>query len=80
MADYKLTAYGVHRLDKNEHIPSTVDSPYWTKYQEWLADGNTPQPADPILPNPLTAEELAEQMIADGTMTRGKIDAIKAGR
>lgn len=28
----------------------------------------------------LTAEELAAQMIKDGTMTRAKIDAIKAAR
>ena len=29
---------------------------------------------------PLTVNELAAQMIADGTMTQAKIDAIKAAR
>jgi len=41
--------------------------------------------AVPPIPKPksagsLSAEELADQMIVDGTMTRAKVDAIKAAR
>ncbi len=30
--------------------------------------------------NPLTADELADQLVIDGTMTRASIDAIKVSR
>ncbi|MEE8598286.1 MAG: hypothetical protein V3S69_01990 [Dehalococcoidales bacterium] len=48
----------------------------------WTFDGSVF--AAPIPPSrveePLTAEELANQMIRDGTMTQAKIDTIKATR
>ena len=53
--------------------------------EEFLADNHpdvlafinrAPDKAGP----PLTVEELAAQMIKDGTMTQAKIDAIKAAR
>ena len=37
-------------------------------------------PPPPKSATPLTAEELAAQMIKDGTMTQAKIDALKAAR
>jgi len=51
----------------------------------WLYDGNnfTAPPLKtrpPKSDGPLLAEELATQMITDGTMTRAKIDSIKAAR
>lgn len=52
----------------------------------WSYDGTsfTAPPPPPLPPPksdaPLTAEELATQMITDGTMTRAKVDAIKARR
>ncbi len=51
----------------------------------WDYDGTVFTAPIPLPPpdrsrEPLTAEELATQMITDGTMTRAKIDAIKVGR
>jgi hypothetical protein len=51
MAIYKLTAYGVLKSGK-EHIGNSLDNPGWREFQRWLADGNTPDPADPEVPLP----------------------------
>lgn len=55
--------------------------------EELLADNDpeivafrTPPPPPPKSAATLTAEELATQMIKDGTMTQAKIEAIKAAR
>ncbi len=65
------------------HVPNSPRNGDYQMVQAWIAEGNTPDPADPApaaSTPPLTAEELASQMIADGTMTQGKIDALKAAR
>ncbi len=57
-----------------------------TPDMEWSYDGRdfaaplAPVPDRPKSELPLTADELATQMITDGTMTRAKIDDIKATR
>jgi hypothetical protein len=50
MAKYKLTATGVRW--GNRHIPNDEDNLDWQEYQEWLAEGNTPDPKDPPPPAP----------------------------
>ena len=37
---------GVLRLADRAWIPSSVTNRDWKDYQEWLADGNTPEPAE----------------------------------
>lgn len=44
---YKLLKQGVRRLADGACIPDAADNSDWRKYQEWLAAGNTPEPADP---------------------------------
>ncbi len=44
--NYKLTDDGVQRLNDGAWIPETTDNRDWVEYQEWIADGNTPLPAD----------------------------------
>lgn len=54
--NYKLASEGVFRLPDMAHIPAHPDNADWRQYQEWLAEGNTPLPADP--PSPPTQDEL----------------------
>lgn len=44
---YKLTqSTSMIRMTDNALIPADAANADWQKYQQWLADGNTPQPAD----------------------------------
>lgn len=49
MADYKLTATrAVFRTSDNAAIPNDPLNSDWRDYQDWLAAGGVPDPADPI--------------------------------
>jgi len=55
MATYKLNKYGgVIRMPDGAMIPECPDNVDWRDYQEWLAAGNKPEPAEP-------PEEIAER-------------------
>lgn len=41
---YKLAQNGVIRLTDNAFIPADENNRDWQEYQEWLAEGNTPEP------------------------------------
>lgn len=57
MSEYQLSheAWVYRRADDAKIVPplsglpDDVGSPGWAEYQQWLADGNTPDPADPLL-------------------------------
>lgn len=61
MSEYQLSheAWVYRRADDAKIVPplsglpEDVGSPGWTEYQQWLADGNTPDPADPLPPAPI---------------------------
>jgi hypothetical protein len=56
MAKYQLKKTGVIDTETGFIIPDSMDNRHWHEYQEWLAEGNTPDP-EPAPPVP-TAEQL----------------------
>lgn len=44
---YELTETGVLDLETGASIPNAEGNRHWRKYQEWLAEGNTPRPIRP---------------------------------
>lgn len=54
---YKLLNYSdamILRLADNAFIPFDTRNGDYRQYQEWLAEGNTPEPADPLPPEVVT--------------------------
>ena len=50
---YKLLEDGVCRLFDNAMLPADSNNRDWQEYQQWLAEGNTPEPM-PAQPPDLT--------------------------
>lgn len=48
---YQLTESGVFRLEDQAYIPDCEDNRDWQEYQQWLAEGNTPEPMPPPPPD-----------------------------
>ena len=44
---YQLTESGVIRLSDQAFIPDCNDNRDWQEYQQWLSEGNEPEPMDP---------------------------------
>lgn len=72
MATYKLNKYGgVIRMPDGAMIPECPDNVDWRKYQEWLAEGNRPQPA--YTPEELEAKQKAEEEAAREALIQTKM-------
>ena len=56
MNDYILSESGVIRTRDNASIPNDDRNRDWRLYQEWLADGNTPDPIPEMMVDPNIAE------------------------
>jgi len=71
---YKLTNGPViHRIADNTCIPSDPDNIDYQKYLKWVAEGNTPEPADPVVePTSLTPE----QKLANADLTVDELKTI----
>lgn len=63
---YKLLGDGsaIQKTNSNGlsiSFPTRKDNSYYRKYLEWLAEGNTPEPADP-LPEVVPVRDLAKEI------------------
>lgn len=45
---YKLTGNGVFNKETNEYIPNNPGLSQWQEYQEWLNEGNSPEPLETL--------------------------------
>ncbi len=75
---YKLSKSGCTRLSDSASIPNDLGNKDWHKYQEWLAEGNTPEPADPP-PAPPTNEEIYDQTLKNSKVLKILIMALNDG-
>ena len=78
MAKYKLVDNGVLDTETGAYIPNAEGNRHWQEYQEWLAAGNTPDPADPE-PAPPTAAERYDAALASNEVLSALLEAIDAG-
>ena len=75
---FKLIENGVIRLNDGAHIPNNPSNRDWQEYQDWLAEGNTPLPADPP-PAPPTNDEIYDQVITNQKVFKGYVLAVNDG-
>ena len=58
---YSLTDSSyIIRLSDKARIPADQDNHDYQEYLAWLADGNTPEPADSLTPAQIIAQKIAE--------------------
>lgn len=57
---YQLTLNGVVRLSDNAHIPQAEGNRDWVEYQQWVAEGNEPEPMPAIALNDARAKRLED--------------------
>jgi hypothetical protein len=65
----------VLRLADGANIPATNDNLDWVAFQKWLAEGNTPQAADPV-PAPVPPKSFADQIVGMSPADRARVRAV----
>ena len=77
MTLYELTSdpTTIHRTADGAWIPVTDLNPDYLLYKQWLEEGNAPDPAPilPIVPNPLSVDDLAAILVAKKILTEDDI-------
>jgi len=65
MAKYKLLLVGGVQRNDGASIPANDRNADWSEYQDWLSQGNTPDPADLPPPDPTPADEVEARFAND---------------
>ena len=74
---YKLTTTDtVIRLADGASIPADPANTDFAAYQQWLAEGNTPDPADPLPPQ--VPQQVTPRQARLALFQIGKLDAVSA--
>ena len=81
---YKLIPMGV-LLNGVSHVPESIGNRHWQAYQDWLSEGNTPDPADVVVIVPpedtlLTPEDTERLLLGIPGVTKAKITKAKKDR
>lgn len=75
---YKLTnSTSIMRAADNAFIPNDPANTDYAQYQLWLAAGNIPEPADPIIPIVPAVISMAQARLA--FLNAGLLDAVEHG-
>ncbi|KKL58233.1 hypothetical protein LCGC14_2227410 [marine sediment metagenome] len=75
---YKLRDNGVTRLADGADIPFAPANRDWREYQKWIADGNTPLPADPPPVPPIDPDDELDAALAALEGTGATVDQLIA--
>ena len=74
---YKLNIFPIiTRLSDGASIPADEDNTDYAAYLVWLSEGNTPEPADPIVIPVPTTISMAQAQLA--LLAAGHLDAVEA--
>jgi hypothetical protein len=74
---YKLTtSTSITRLSDGASIPADEANTDYAAYLQWLSEGNTPEPADPIVIPVPTTISMAQAQLA--LLAAGHLDAVEA--
>ena len=76
---YKLLQNGgVQRLSDGASIPPSTGNRDWQEYQDWIAEGNTPLPADLPPPPPPPRQQIITRLRADPVFKAQVIESFEA--